>query len=130
MTADILPDAVIGDPVYLDRAVAEVVLLVPDAATRTGDELARVKRAMILLLAARLIPAIPNIKQEQFQDFSATYFQTDPASRMADLIMQAREELAPLVPETPIATGQVTGLSVGKARRLRGNLWENPYVAD
>lgn len=126
LTADILPDDFIGDPVYLDRAVGEVLRLVPDAAARSGDELARVKRAMILMLAARLIPAIPTIKQEQFQDFSQTYFQQDPASRAADLIMQAREELSPLT-EPPITTGAVVGMSLGKAPRVRGNLWVNPY---
>ena len=45
ITENELPDTHIQQPIFLPAAEAVVLALVPDAASRTGDDLARIKRA-------------------------------------------------------------------------------------
>jgi hypothetical protein len=65
----ILPDRVISDPVYAAAVESELAALIPASApwpgTLAGATLETVKRAAILLTAARIYPAIPQITQEQ-----------------------------------------------------------------
>lgn len=52
---DVLPDTVIEMDVFLGAAEDDVVAEVPDAATKTGDALRRIKRAIACYTAAYLV---------------------------------------------------------------------------
>lgn len=68
----LLPDATIELSPFLGAAELEVADRDPNAATRTGDDLARVKLAVIYLAAANLAPSVPRLISSSAGDSSFT----------------------------------------------------------
>ena len=93
LTPDMLPDTVIGLGIYAEAAEADVLALDAAALTRTGDELARVKRAAILFCAARLAPAVPQLLSSRVHLLSTTFAAVDWQALATTLREQARAEV-------------------------------------
>ncbi len=90
-----LPDATIAQAPYHPAAEAEVaarlgILL----AAATGQEGA--KRAVILLTAAKLVPALPSITRRTIGDSTTTYQREKQGDRARALRRDALDELAAL----------------------------------
>jgi len=94
LTPEDLSDDVIGDDIYLTRAANQVLALDPDAESRENEAEAAIQRATIFLLAALLIPAMPQIVSEQYVDYRVKFDQLTQAERIQDLRNQAAAEIA------------------------------------
>lgn len=70
LNATILPDSIIALPPFHPAAELEVLRRDPSAASRTGDDLTRVKLATIYLTAALLAPSVPRVLQQSLGDSS------------------------------------------------------------
>lgn len=89
LTADDLSDDLIGDPIYLHGAAEDVLAVDPLAATRSGEDETRIKRAAILFLAARIAPVVARVKQERYTDFAVQYDMIDVNERARQLRAEA-----------------------------------------
>ena len=91
-----LPDSLVGLDIYVGRAEAEIVERDPDAASRTGADGNRVRRATIYLAAALLCPAIERKTRVQIQTRDVSYSRAsfDARVRAAELRGMADDELA------------------------------------
>ena len=117
LTARVLPDSVIGLPIYVDAAEAEVLARDPLAATRTGGELQHIQNAAVLLTAALLAPALPGYTAEDFSEYSYQR-KTDWATRAAELRKRAEAELAAVLePENPTTASKPTMFTTAPGTR-------------
>lgn len=97
LTAEALSDAVIALPIYAGQAELDVLARDANAETYEGVDAAkaqRVRNAAIFLAAARLAPAVPQIKSVALSRsrFDRTTF--DPEKRAAELIGLADAQFA------------------------------------
>jgi hypothetical protein len=105
LTSAELSDALLGSDLYVPAAEAEVLALDPLALTRTGDELARVKRAVLFLTAALLAAVVPVPQSFTESDVTESLTPWDPEKRAALLRSMAMRELSGLGIATPPRVG-------------------------
>jgi hypothetical protein len=101
-----LPDAVVVDQV----PAAERLVLARDplAATRTGDDLARVQEAAILFCAALLAPSVPRLTREETDGYR---YQADVATweeLAATLRARAEAEIAAVLGPAKVSSRRPT----------------------
>jgi len=117
LTARVLPDTIIGLPIYVDAAEAEILLRDPLAESRTGAALQHVTNAAVLLAAALLAAAMPAYTAETFSDYSYQR-KIDWAARAAELRQRAEAELAAvLAASAPTTYQRPTMFSVASGTR-------------
>lgn len=117
LTARVLPDSVIGLPIYVDAAEAEILTRDPLAESRTGAALQHVTNAAVLLTAALLAPALPGYTAEDFSEYSYQR-KTDWATRAAELRKRAEAELAAVLePENPTTASKPTMFTTAPGTR-------------
>lgn len=117
LTARVLPDSVIGLPIYVDAAEAEVLARDPLAESRTGAALQHVTNAALLLVASFLAAAMPGYTAEDFSDYSYQR-KDDWAARAAELRQRAEAELAAvLAASAPTTYNRPTMFTVASGRR-------------
>ena len=94
-----LPDDVIEQDIYLGRAEMDVTTIYADAETFTGDNLLRIKRAVILFTAAYLAPAVVQIVSSSGHASDSSFSQRpkDMQARAVELRSQAQVELGNVV---------------------------------
>ncbi|HEV2762045.1 MAG TPA: hypothetical protein VGV38_03540 [Pyrinomonadaceae bacterium] len=93
-----LPTDAITDEVYVRPAIVELLSLAPDAADSQGDDLAALKVALNLLVAANLLPSVPLFTKEDFGDGGGyTRQQMDVSERVAELRRKAAEQVSLVV---------------------------------
>ena len=95
-----LPDAVIESAVVVYPAINELLVLNPAAAADADDEAKQVhiQVALNLLVAAVLLPRLPDVTKEEYNDGGGFTKQAiDKVARAAELRLQAGAEIAPLV---------------------------------
>lgn len=111
----LLSNAVIEDQMYLPAAEAEMIALYPGAANMsslTTAQQATVRRATVLLTAARLSPVVPTVKKESFREHSYEVQVESGADRSVRLRGDALNLIGSLVePSAP------TGLRTSRFRR-------------
>lgn len=101
LTGSDLPDETIGQDVFIGRAEAELLARVPDAASKTDNDLKHVTRALIYLTAALIVPSVVRITSMSASTLSTSYSRAtfDPDDRVAELRGRAESEINAL--ETP-----------------------------
>jgi hypothetical protein len=114
-----LPDATIAQDIFVGAAEAELLRRVPDAASRTGDELKRVKRALVYLTAALLAHSVVRLTSVSIQTRDLSYSRQtfDPDEKAAELRGRAETEISGL-----IAPGETTS-SMPTMFTLAGSGW-------
>lgn len=85
LTATLLPDSVIGSPIYLGEAERRVIARLPEAASLTGVQAITARVATIYLLAALVAPVVPLITREQDKDYSYNRAEMDWSARASQL---------------------------------------------
>jgi len=119
LTSDDLGDDVIRQSIYLGAADAEIKRRDPAWATRTDAELALLRTAAIYLTAARIAPAVPQLKSERYPEGYGYDRAIDYTKRAAELRALAEVELgAVLAPSDPAAM-RPTLFAVASAERGR-----------
>ena len=89
-----LPADAITDEVYVRPAIVELLGLAPDAAAAQDDDLAALRVALNLLVAANLLPSAPLFTKEDFGDGGGyTRQQMDVSERVAELRRRATEQV-------------------------------------
>lgn len=115
-----LPNSMIAEPIFAPAAEAELLGRVPTAASMTGEDAARVKRALIYLTAARLAPSVVRVTSlsVQTRDLSYSRQTFDPAKKAAELRAAAEAELGALlvVAATEIG-GPFTAFTLARGNR-------------
>lgn len=117
-----LPDAIIGQRIYVDAAIAEVVDRYEDALTETdADKLERLRRAVVYLTAARLAPAVVRITALTVTrgDVSFSRQTFDPEKRAAELRGLADLELAEIIEPAATSPGRPTMFTKARGGRAR-----------
>ena len=101
-----LSDDVIQLEIFQGAAEADLLQRDPDAATRTGEEAARIRRALVLLTAAKIAPALPAYTSETLGAYKYSRPEWDGTKRAAELKALAERELAVLLEDDgyPLAT--------------------------
>ncbi len=119
LNAQQLPDATIAQDVFLGAAEAELLQRVPTAASMTGGDLARVKRALVWLTAAYLAHSVVRITSlsVQTRDLSYSRQTFDPDEKAAELRARAGAEIAALVTPSATAPGRPTMFTLAGGRR-------------
>lgn len=99
LNAQQLPDATIAQDIFLGAAEARLLERVPDAASRTGDEMKRVKRALVWLTAALLAHSVVRVTTMSIQtrDMSFSRQTFDPDEKQVELMRRAEAEIAMLL---------------------------------
>lgn len=95
LNAQQLPDATIGLDTFVGAAEAELLRRVPNAASKTGDDLKRVKRALVWLTAALLAHSVVRITSMNIQTRDLSYSRQtfDPDEKAAELRGRAEAEI-------------------------------------
>lgn len=103
LTETKLPNRIIDLPIYRDAADQDVISILPDAETRTGEAANKVQRAAIFFCAARLAPVVVRLTSltVQARDLSYSKPVFDPEKRAAELRQLAVEELADISSGSP-----------------------------
>lgn len=116
-----LPDTTITQQVFLGAAQDELVRRYPTAAAATGENLERVRRALVYLTAARLCPAVVRLTtvSVQAQGMSYTRATFDPEERAAALRALAEVELTALQSPTDNTTARPRMFTVASGQRGR-----------
>lgn len=116
----VLPDDVIALPIYLDDADLETKARDPGWASRTGDALTRLRTAAMCLTAARILPALPQIKSEQHGgEYQYQRQEVKVAERVAELRARADAALAAILEPTDTTPAMPTLFALGRGRRGR-----------
>lgn len=115
-----LPNAVIGRSIYVGAAMDEVIARYPTAESETDPKkIARLKRAAVLLAAARLAPAIVRITSlaitQGDRNWSRQTF--DPEQRAAELRAMAEQELSALLEPGTTAPTRPPMFALASGRR-------------
>lgn len=115
-----LPNATIGQDIFVGAAEAELLRRVPTAASMTGSDLARVKRALVCLTAALLAPSVVRITSMSIQtrDLSYSRHTFDPEEKAAELRSRAETEIGMLL--TPGAATPARPVMFAVAPGYRG----------
>lgn len=119
LDSTILPDATIALDIYLGAAEREVAALDPDSGTRTGDDLARVKSAVVYLTAALLAPAIPWIVRESVGGQSYERVREDWGALASALRQRAHAEIATVLDPTQVTPTRPAVFALAAGRRGR-----------
>lgn len=115
-----LPNATIGQDIFVGAAEAELLRRVPTAASMTGSDLARVKRALVCLTAALLAPSVVRITSMSIQTRDLSYSRQtfDPDEKAAELRSRAETEIGMLL--TPSAATPARPVMFAVAHGYRG----------
>lgn len=121
LNAQQLPDATIGQDVFLGAAEAELLRRVPTAASMTGANLARVKRALVWLTAAYLAHSVVRITSLSVttRDMSYSRQTFDPDEKARELRSRAEGEIGMLIEPTQAAPGRPTMFTLAAGGRGR-----------
>lgn len=119
LTAELLPDAVIGLDVYVGAAVRTVQARDPLWETRTGDAAQQLTLAAILLTAAALAPAVPQVVSERWGDQTYQRQPADMARLAAELRARADAALAAVLAPSDAASDRPTMFTLASGRRGR-----------
>lgn len=116
-----LPDATIGLDIYQGAAESELLDRVPDAASKTGSDEVRVKRALVYLTAARLVHSVVRATSMSVstRDIAFARPSYDPDEKEAMLRGMAEREIAELLTPTATAPARPTMFRVGSSTRGR-----------
>src|SRR5688500_3009844 len=102
LRASDLPDDTIKLKVYVGPAVAELLRLDPDAASRAGGDADHVASALNHLVAARVLPTVPMPTKEDYGDGGGVTVQPiNVEKRVAELRDAAQDEIALVLDEQP-----------------------------
>ena len=94
-----LPATIIALDTFHGDAERDVLSRVPDAESRTGTQLQRLKHAALLLCAANVAPALPRLLRDRFADQEIQLAPVDMPARAAELQAQAYDEIAAVLAE-------------------------------
>ncbi len=119
LTAELVPDAVIALDVYVGAATRAVQARDPLWATRTGDDAIRLTTAAILLTAAALAPAVPQIVSERWGDQTYQRQPADMHALAAALRARADAALATVLAPSDAASDRPTMFTLASGRRGR-----------
>lgn len=121
LNAQQLPDATIAQGIFLGAAEDELLRKVPGAATMTGDDLARVKRALVWLTAAYLAHSVVRLTSISIQTRDLSYSRQtfDPDAKAAELRARAGVEIAALVTPSAVAPARPTMFTLAGGGRGR-----------
>ena len=121
LNAQQLPDATIAQGIFVEAAEAELVKKVPTAATMTGTDLARVKRALVWLTAAYLAHSVVRLTSLSVQTRDLAYSRQtfDPDEKAAELKARAQGEIGMLLTPVESAVGRPTAFTLATGRRGR-----------
>mgnify|MGYP003600082673 CR=1 FL=1 len=121
LNAQTLPDATIGQDIFLGAAEAELLKRVPMAASLTGTDLARVKRALVWLTAAYLAHSVVRITSlsVQTRDLSYSRQTFDPDEKASELRSRAEAEIGMLLTPSESAPGRPTMFTLAVGTRGR-----------
>lgn len=94
-----LTNATIGQDIFVGAAESELLRRVPDAASKVGEDLKRVKRALVYLTAALLAHSVVRVTSMSIQTRDLSYSKQtfDPDEKAAELRGRAEVEIAALV---------------------------------
>ena len=122
LTSADIPNTFLDEPIYKDAAIQDVVDLYSTALAETVAAIqARLTRAAIYFLAARLAPAVVRITSLSVttRDLSYSRQTFDPEKRAADLRALAQEEIAAITDPTDATPNMPTMFSVAPGYRGR-----------
>lgn len=119
LTADLLPDRVIGSPIYATEARRRVLKRVPNYGSLDAEQQETLRTAAIYLLASMVAPAVPIIVREQDKDYSYQREAPDFGALATALSSRADELLAELSGDPVGATDGVSWM-FGRASGCRG----------
>ncbi len=99
LTAQQLTDAAIEQDIFLGAAEAQLLARVPTAASMTGEDGKRVKRALIWLTAAMLAHSVVRVTTMSIQTRDMSYSRQtfDPDEKAAELRRRAEVEIGALL---------------------------------
>ncbi len=119
LTAQSLPDATIAQSIFQGAAEAEVIKRVPTAENKTGDDLARVKRAAVWLTAAYLAHSVVRLTSlsVQTRDLSYSRQTFDPEEKAAELRARAEREFGMLLAPSAVTPSRPTMFTTVGGRR-------------
>lgn len=119
LNATTLPDATIGQSIFVEAAEAELLRRVPDAASMSGGDLARVRRALVWLTAAYLAHSVVRITSlsVQTRDLSYSRQTFNPDEKATELRSRAEVEIGMLLIPTQVAPGRPTMFALAAGRR-------------
>lgn len=109
-----LPDSIIELPIYSGAAELEILRRIPDLYTRNGIERRKCVNAMILLTAAYLAPAVPQITSETLGDVSRNYQAIDWLKFAAELRGRADSMMVELTIGKSTAIPSLFSLASGR----------------
>lgn len=116
LTAEQLTNEVIAMPIYQGLAEIEVKERDTGWASRTGDDLTKLRAAAIFLTASKIAPSLPQILRGKIDGIDYQRVITNAASRAAQLRQEADDLLAEILGEgtaQPFTFGYARG---GRAR--------------
>lgn len=122
LTSADVPDTLLGQPIYKDAAIADVVELYPTALSATDAAItARLTRAAIYFCAARLAPAVVRITSLNVstRDMSYSRQTFDPDKRAAELRALAQGEIAAITDPDDATPNMPTMFTVAPGYRGR-----------
>ncbi len=121
LTLQQLPDATIGRDIFLGAAEAELLKRVPTAASMTGEDLLRVKRALVWLTAANLAHSVVRITSLSIQvrDMSYSRQTFDPDEKAAELRRRAESEIEILAPPATATPSRPIAFALARGGRGR-----------
>ena len=114
-----VPDTQIEYPIFWPAAEREVLVIVPDAADKTGDDLARVQAAVIYITAALIVPTLPPIVGANMDAASYGRRGSDVSATVADLRAKAARELALVLDSADETPGMPTVFTAATGTRGR-----------
>jgi len=101
LDGDDLSDTVIGYGIYGGTAELEVADRIPDAESRSGDDLTHVKAATVLITAALLSPSVPQlVSTKAGEDFQFQYNKRDWVKHAAELRQRAEGHIQAVLTPT------------------------------
>lgn len=118
-----LPDTTIAMDVYLGAAEREVRASVSLPSPPVGENLERVRTAIILITAANLAPAIPQMQSEQLGDYLYKKQAVDWKKLAEELRSRANSELTALLTTDIVEQAtryRHTSFAAATGRRGRG----------
>lgn len=117
LEADVLPNEVIKDAVYLGRAATKILQLDPLAESRIGAQLDAIILATIFQTAAYLVPAMPQLITEQFVDYRARFDPMSQAEQMQRLNAAVAEQIQIAVAtDDPVSFQRAGHFTLGRGK--------------
>lgn len=103
LTPDVLPDATIAMDIFQGRAEDAVIAAYPEAETAADPAAVHVRRAVIYLTAALILPSLYAVSDEQVGDLRVKINDSRIDQRVASLRNMVDEELGLAVGGSPVA---------------------------